>query len=129
MSGFGTPRNRAIEVLVAGGTIEDAAEAAGRAPRTIRRWLTDDEFAGELERARRQVIDRITNRLAGAALEAVEVLIEIIAAPASTSVRPAYVRLGAAKAALDLLPRYSVDGQILRRIERLEAELLTEEAR
>ncbi len=79
MSGHGEKQSRqseaAITALLASPTMEEAAQQAGIAPATLRRWLAEDGFQQRYRDARRQVVEHAVSglqRAAGAAVEALE---------------------------------------------------------
>ena len=91
-------RRKAAELLAAGEPARVAAEAAGVAIRTVRRWLSDDvEFAAELALARRSLGEEARQRIAGRLSDAVDVL----AALMRDEGQPGNVRVSAAKAILE----------------------------
>ena len=62
----------ALEALLTGSTVTDAAVAAGVARTTVHRWLKDDwVFQAELNRERREIRDAIRSQLLRAAESAV----------------------------------------------------------
>ena len=80
MSHNPTPRQaRAIEALLTAPTIDQAAESAGVARRTIYRWLDDAGFRAALSAAEGKNLDRVTRRLlllADKALNALESVLD-----------------------------------------------------
>jgi phenylpyruvate tautomerase PptA (4-oxalocrotonate tautomerase family) len=90
-----TPRQqRALEALLAGATVAEAAAAAGVARKTVYSWIQSPAFRAELDAAQRAAIEAITRRivrLAEAATEALRVALE--EAPPATRVRAADVLL------------------------------------
>jgi len=70
-----TPRQeKGIAALVTSKTIEEAANKAGVAPRTLHRWREDPLFEAEFRHARRQALDAGVSSLQCGLSEAVEVL-------------------------------------------------------
>lgn len=69
-------RRLAIESLLTGASQEAAALAAGVSCRTIRRWLLDPAFSGELEAARAAAFADSLNMLKGGAAAAVKTLLQ-----------------------------------------------------
>lgn len=65
---------RAIAALVTVGTVTAAAEAAGRAPKTIHAWLKQDDFKAVLREAEAAALDQLSRELVGLASEAVSTL-------------------------------------------------------
>ena len=67
-------REKAIAELLRQRTFTGAAEAAGVAPRTLRRWLRDVEFVTALRAARWQLVELAIGEVQSAATSAVAVL-------------------------------------------------------
>ena len=110
---------RAIAFLVAGNTIEQAAQLAGVNPSTVHRWLKDDLFAAEYRAARRQAVEQSITMLQGMSQQAAQTLIDVMRdtdAPAST-------RLRAAQAVLAICQRWIELDDIQERLTALEAAL------
>lgn len=66
---------KAIEELLQGRTIKEAAEAVGVTPRAIYRWNAEPAFVDALRRAEGEALDQAARRLgavAGAAIDAIE---------------------------------------------------------
>ena len=118
MSGHGEKRTRleeaAITALLACPTIEAAAEQAGIAPATLRRWLAEPEFKARYRAARRSVVEGAIGRLQQAATQAVDALARNLACGI-----PA-VEVGAAKAVLDQAVKAVELVDMAERIEALE---------
>jgi len=94
-----TPQQqRAIERLLLGATITEAAQAAGVSRQTVSEWSNHHwPFQSELSERRAQALRDVQQRLEEAALMAVEVLAQIAADPA----QPAGVRIKASVAILE----------------------------
>jgi transposase-like protein len=91
-------RERAIEALLSGKTISDAATRCGVNARTLRRWMTDDEaFKQDLGTARRAMFQAGMNRVQALTVEAVDTLAALMGKSA-----PPSVRLGAARTVTEL---------------------------
>jgi hypothetical protein len=73
--------------LALGASAAQAAARAGVHERTVRRWLADVEFVGEVGAIRRDVIDRAVGELVGSATTAVRVLRELAQDGESEAVR------------------------------------------
>jgi hypothetical protein len=114
-------RQNADDVLVlalaCGATVESAAQKAGISPRTVHRRLTCPAFRQQLSRVRADMVQRAASLLTAAAMEAIKTLMDL--QQAST---PAAVRLGAARAILEL-------GTKLREASEWEARLAALEQR
>lgn len=105
-----------LAALAAGQTTTQAAEAAGVNPRTVRRWLEDDEFRDQVAQLRRDMLTGTVGQLTDAATQAVATLRDMLSANSEQ------VRVSAARAILSALVvvRESVD--LEQRIDALEAE-------
>jgi hypothetical protein len=102
--------------LACGATVENAARAAGVSPRTAHRRLADPAFRQRLHQVRGAMVERTAGMLTAAAGEAVKTLLAL-----QQETTPAAVRLGAARAILEL-------GTKLREAAELEARLAALEA-
>ena len=69
-------RQKALEVLLLGGTIADAARAAGKAERTVRYWMRTVEFDAVFRDTQRAALTRCRLRLAVMAEKALDVIDE-----------------------------------------------------
>lgn len=57
-------QERAVAGLLSTRTIAEATDTAGVSPRTLERWLSDnDEFVAEYRAARRRVVEGAVSRL------------------------------------------------------------------
>src|SRR5271156_6539868 len=83
--------------LVCGGSVENAARAAGMSARTVQRRLADPAFRVALDKLRTGMVQRAVGMLTVASFEAVKTLLGLLDATT-----PASVRLGAARAILEL---------------------------
>jgi hypothetical protein len=89
---FGRKKEEAIAALLTQRNIEEAARAAGIAPKTLLAWMKLPEFAKAYLEARRAAHGQSIARLQQAASAAVTTLLKVMvdpAAPASTKVRAA----------------------------------------
>ena len=102
--------------LAAGATHAGAAARAGVSPRTVRRRLEDPDFRALVEQMGDQIVVEVLEALRDHAVAAVATLAQL-----ALSGHPDHVRLGAAKAVLDLLVRYRDIGDVERRLRALEA--------
>src|SRR5215510_15130517 len=83
-------QHQAILALAGGASITSAAEAAGVDRSTIYRWLRDDAaFVVELNRAKRDHLDRVRGELRSLASDAVKALRDLVTSEAT----PPAVRL------------------------------------
>lgn len=111
----------AITALAAGKSYRDAAHAAGVTVRTIARRMDGDRYRSCVTAARADMIERASGQLAEGTAKAVETLSGLLGA------RSEQVRLGAARAILDLAGRYRELVEISERVARLEEILETNE--
>lgn len=121
MSGNGSKRDvdeLLISALASGKTRLDAATLAGVSDRTAYRRLTDTAFRQRVTQARAEVAGQIAGRLVTVGVSAVEYLVDL-----AENARSEAVRLGAARAALELALRWRQADDLERRIARLEGLL------
>ena len=97
--------------LACGATVEAAARQCGLSDRTVYRRLQDHEFKKRLENVRTDMIQRSAGMLTAAAGEAVRTLLSL-----QKDAIPAAVRLGAARAILEV-------GMKIRQIVEIEQRL------
>jgi transposase-like protein len=102
--------------LACGATVEAAARQCGLTDRTIYRRLSEPAFKDRLQALRTDMVARAAGMLTAAAGEAVRTLLQL------EKDAPATVRLGAARAVLEL-------GMKLREAADLEARMAALEAR
>lgn len=67
-------QQRFLVALLEERTIEAAIKSVGISPKTAYRYMDEPEFQQELQRARRKVVDGISNRLRQLGSEAIETL-------------------------------------------------------
>ena len=73
-----TPKQtRAVEALLRCRTHEDAAKAAGISPRTLRRWLAEDDFQDALHDAVRESLSDAVLMLKSSAVTAIGALVDV----------------------------------------------------
>ena len=92
-----TKDDTAILALACGATVEKAAQQAQLSKRTLYRRLADPAFRRQVQAVRGDMVQRTAGTLTAAATEAVKTLLAL--QQAST---PAAVRLGAARAVLEI---------------------------
>jgi hypothetical protein len=107
-----------IAALAGGATVQDAAEVAGVAPRTVHRRLEDPAFRQSVANARTELIARAVGSLAESASEAASTLRALLGAET-----PPAVRLGAARSVLDLVVKLREHDELAERIAALEGRL------
>jgi hypothetical protein len=107
--------------LACGATVESAARAAGLSPRTAHRRLADPAFAARVRQARADMAQRAAGALTAASAESVRTLLELQRASS-----PPAVRLGAARAVLEIGLKVreaaEFEGRLAALEQRLEAE-------
>lgn len=109
-------RERAIMCLLSERTLGAAAKTAGVAERTLRRWLTDDDaFKASLAEARRTAFEAGLSRVQAIAAKAIDTLEDLLRKGEQPS-----VRLGAARAVVELAVSRHDAETLLTRLEELE---------
>lgn len=115
-----TPRqNKALAVLVAGGTWQDAAAAAGVSETSVHRWGRQDAFSEELQRLSRLCVQDATRRLSGQLDAAVGVMADIML----DEQQRASVRLRAANYVAMHALKLIETTDIMQRLDELEQRL------
>ncbi len=114
-SGLTAKQARTIAALLAQPNFEQAAAAAGVAPRTIYTWLELPVFRAELRLAQAGVIEQAQRRLLAGQQKALDALEYLMADAESEN-----VRRQAANDWLAMLFRYREAGDIEERISELE---------
>jgi len=104
-----------LAAFVSGAHIAAAAERAGISERTARRRLADPRFQRDLAQARSDLVVASVNALSAAAAAAVAAMVDLLV-PAT----PSSVRLGAARAILELGLRLREGDDLLARLDALE---------
>ena len=116
------PRKKAEDALLlalaCGATVEAAARQCRLTERTVYRRLADAEFRHRLQEVRADMVQRTAGALTAASMESVRTLLELQKPPA-----PAAVRLGAARAVLELGVKLRETAELEQRITALEAQL------
>ena len=107
-----------ITALACGATAEQAAHKAGVCERTVYRRLDDPTFAAKLKRSRAELVNRTGGVLTAGSLEAVKTLLELQKPGA-----PPNVRLGAARAILELSMKVREAAEFEERLAALEGQL------
>lgn len=104
--------------LACGATIETAANRAGVSVRTAYRRLRNPEFRRQVRELRAEIVQRTSSALSAASSEAVKTLIAL-----QQAAQPAGVRLGAAKAILEIGIRLREITELEERISELESRV------
>jgi hypothetical protein len=107
-----------LVALACGATVDSAARASGLAPRTVHRRLKDPEFQNRLQAMRGDMVERSTAMLTAAGMESVKTLVTL----QHPTIPPA-VRLGAARAVLEIGMRQREVSELTQRIAVLEAQV------
>jgi hypothetical protein len=111
--------NHALMIALAcGATIEAAARQVGISERAVYRRLEKPEFKREINQLRSEMIQRAAAMLTAAAMESVKTLLEL-QKPSVT----AAVRLGAARAVLEMGVKLREVADLEQRIAALEQQL------
>ena len=106
-----------ITGLACGGTVEAAAKTAGVSERTAFRRLEDPSFRRRVAEARDAMVSRAVARLSATSTLAADTLRELLKARSET------VRLGAARAVLELGAKLREHEELAERIAALEERL------
>jgi hypothetical protein len=104
--------------LACGASPEVAAQKSGVSPRTVHRRLADPAFRAGVERLRTEMLQRAVSMSGAASLAAVKTLTALQESAKSES-----VRLGAARALVDLNCKLRQTAEQQARIEALETQL------
>jgi len=104
-----------IAALAGGATVAEAAKTAGVSERTAFRRLQDPAFRQRLETARQEMVERASAMLAEMGTQAAATLRALLEPTV-----PPTVRLGAARAALELGARLRENEELARRLTELE---------
>lgn len=108
-----------VGALASGATRAEAAEAAGVAPVTVYRRLSDPAFADRVQAARARILDDVLTRTADLAGRAVDKLGQLLEAES-----PA-VQLGACRVILTTAAEFGEKAELAERVAALEAVLKT----
>ena len=107
-----------IAVLAGGSTVAAAAQQVGVSERTVWRRLQDDAFRQRLDAARQQTIQTAIDLLGKASTAAAATLMALLREPT-----PPAVRLGAARAILELGGKLRESQELEERIAALEERI------
>jgi HEAT repeat protein len=106
-----------VTALACGGTVEAAAKAAGVSEATVYRRLREPAFRQRVAEARDEMVSRAVARLSATSTLAADTLRELLKARSET------VRLGAARAVLELGSKLREQEDLTERVAALEAHL------
>lgn len=110
-------RDRIMQALLTQPNITKAAEAAGVAPRTMRRYLADKEFSDEYEARRKALVQDATDQLKKALASAVDTVHEIMTKGANSE------KLTACRTILEYCLKYTELYDIAARLDAVEEVL------
>ena len=113
--GLTEAQNKALLALLQANSITEAAKACGLTRQTISSYLADDKFSKEYYLARREQLERATRAVERYALEAVEILREIM----NDKENSAASRTAAARA-ISERAKERTEADLLLRVEILE---------
>lgn len=113
-----------VAALAGGATTRDAAKAAGIGERTAYSRMADPAFKAQVQAARAELIEHAVARLAKASTTAVATLEQLLG-----KAMPPTVRLGAARAVLELGAKLREAEELEARISALEERLNQQEGR
>src|SRR5262245_17224870 len=106
-----------VLALASGQTVRDSARAAGVGERTATRRLADADFRRRVIETRAALVERATGQMADAMSAAAEALRKLLEA------RSEAVRLGAARAVLELGMKLRESAELEQRLDELERRL------
>lgn len=111
-----------IAALLAAPSLKAAAESLGCTPRTIQRWMAQEDFRQEYDRAKAELLEGAINALRTSGWEGANTLREL----AKDAATPPAARVSAARALLELLLRGIETQELEERIQRLETAVKEE---
>ncbi len=106
----------AIAALMTEPTIEAAAQRAGITGRTLQAWLTQEEFIGKWNAAKRALVQTATTRLRSGMIASIAALEQI----RDDKETPASVKVSASRTILEFALRASELEDLSERLDRLE---------
>ena len=114
---------RLLLALACGATVENAARQAGVSESTAYRRLADPEFRQGLQKLRADMTERSAAMLTAAGMEAVKTLLAL-----QQNSTPPAVRLGAARAVLEMGIKLREIADIEQRLAALEEQMALQQA-
>ncbi len=109
----------AILALACGATVETAAQKAGISKRTLQRRQKDPKFQRQIQVIRGDMVQRLAGTMTAAGTEAMKTMLDLLKGNT-----PANVRFSAAKALLELGPKYREISDFEGRLATLEQQAL-----
>ena len=114
-----TPRqHRAVECLIAGTSISDAAKCANIGERTLYRWLGQEDFQSAVRRSRQLSLTQLATHLQHMASRAAGTLDEIMEDKNATSAS----RVSAARHSMDMFYKAATLEDIMERLMTIEKQ-------
>lgn len=110
--------DRLLMALACGATVETAARTLGVSESTVYRRLKNPDFQGRLQQLRADMVQRTSGMLTASGGEFVKTLLALV-----KDNIPHAVRLGAARAGLELGMKIRESAELEARIAALEAQL------
>jgi hypothetical protein len=107
--------------LACGATLENAAAQAGVSKSTVRRRAKDPEFQAQVQALRADMVQRTSGALTAAGTESVRTLLDL-----QKPTAPPPVRLGAAKAVLEIGMKVREMAELQQRLAALEEQMAGE---
>ncbi len=107
-----------ILALACGATVDAASRQCGISERTVYRRLRDAKFQRKIQSVRDDMIQRSAGQLTASALEAGKTLLALLA-----NTTPPAVRLGAARAILEIGIRVREAAELAQRVADLESRI------
>jgi len=109
-----------VMALACGGTVEASAKAAGVSEATVYRRLAEPGFRRRVDEARDDMVSRAVARIGAASTLAADTLRELLKARSET------VKLGAARAILELGAKLREHEVLAERVRAVEEQLTTD---
>lgn len=110
----------ALQCLLDGNTVLESAEVSQVTERTIYRWLSEDEFRGELSKYRGLALDGVFIQLVSLGDRAVRALADVLDKPEA---RGSNTKRLAAVSVLELLLKFEERREVRAQLERLAQTL------
>jgi hypothetical protein len=118
-----TADHKLLLALACGATVENAARQCGVSESTVYRRLDDPDFRRQLQALRADMVQRAAALLTAAAVEAVKTLVVLQGAAT-----PPAVRLGAARAVLEIGTKLREVAELEQRLAALEEYMLAKQS-
>ena len=112
-----TKQRKALEALLSGSKVKDAALAAGVTSRTVQRWRDTEAFAFELQRRSTLAVKDAATRMTAN----MDAMLDVLLAVAEDEAAPRHVRVRAALGWIDRQAKVVELAEILERLDALES--------